>query len=108
MNPRRFNAGDQFEIDGVNYRVVKGRKAVEDLRLDWWQDGRWRPVTLDHVGLIVDMIAENENVLYPPPRFKGGGMVIQFCMTAHREGWHAARNLLHQQRANKAEQGSLL
>lgn len=101
---RRFHAGDTFNIDGVDYRVVKGKKAIDDLRLDWWQAGSWRPVTLDHAALIVDMIAENEDVLYPPPRFKGGQMVMEFVQRARKHGWGAARSTLHQQRANKAEQ----
>lgn len=103
-NDRRFHDGDEFEIPPMQYRTVRGKKGPNDLRLDWRYIGEWRPVELDHVGLIVDAVADNENVLYPPPA-KGGAKVYAFLCTALREGWRKARTVLHEERANKDERG---
>jgi hypothetical protein len=103
---RRFRAGDTFRIPPMEYRIVSGNKAPGDLRLDWRysdQDGRispWRPVELDHVALIVDVIADNENYLYPPPA-AGGAYVVRFVRTAFKDGWRTARHDLHLQRMQK-------
>ena len=99
---RRFHEGDTFTIPPLEYRMVRGRKGPDDLKLEWRYVAPWRPVELDHVGLIVDAIAENENVLYPPPA-AGGGYVWRFVRKALQYGWIAARNELHLQRAMKAE-----
>jgi len=87
---RRFKAGDTFKVDGIWYRLVPGRKDPDDLRLDWASPGwSWRPVSLDHVALIIDAISDNENVLYPPPA-AGGGYVWKFVKQALRDGWRKA------------------
>jgi hypothetical protein len=76
------------------------------LRLDWrYHDDKgrispWRPVELDHVAIIVDVIADNENYLYPPPA-AGGAYVFRFVKTALRDGWSKARHDLHLQRMQK-------
>jgi hypothetical protein len=101
MSGRRFEAGDHFVIPPMEYRLVHGAKHPDDLRLDWRYVTDWRPVELDHVALIVDAIADNENVLYPPPAH-GGGKVYAFVRTALREGWRRARVQLHTDRAEKA------
>jgi hypothetical protein len=103
---RRFSAGATYRIPPMDYRLVSGRKGAGDLRLDWrWHDddGRispWRPVELDHVALILDAIADNENYLYPPPA-AGGAYVTKFVRTVFREGWAKARTELHLQRMQK-------
>lgn len=103
---RRFHAGDEFHIPPMDYRCVSGKKGPGDVRFDWrWHDteGRispWRPVELDHVALIVDVIADNENYLYPPPA-AGGAYVFRFVKTALKEGWRKARHDLHLQRMQK-------
>jgi hypothetical protein len=103
---RRFHAGDTFRIPPMDYRLVQGKKGTGDLRLDWrYNDdcGRvspWRPVELDHVALILDAIADNENYLYPPPA-AGGAYVTRFVRTTFREGWSKARAELHLQRMQK-------
>lgn len=108
---RRFRAGETFRIPPMDYRVVKGKKGPDDLRLDWrWsdEDGRispWRPVELDHVALIVDAIADNENVIHAYPE-KGGAYVVTFVRQAFREGWCKARSNLHEQRKRADERRS--
>jgi len=102
---RRFHAGEMFRIPPMEYRIVNGKKGSGDLRLDWrYSDkGRispWRPVELDHVALIVDAIADNENYLYPFPA-AGGAYVFKFVKTALRDGWNKARHDLQLQRMQK-------
>ncbi len=102
---RRFRAGGAFRIPPMDYRLEPGKKGPGDLRLDWRyndDDGTsgWRPVELDHVALILDAIADNENALYPAPA-AGGGYVYRFARTALRDGWHRARHELHLQRMQK-------
>jgi hypothetical protein len=99
---RRFRLGDTFEIAPMQYRLVRGSKHPDDLRLDWRWTTEWRPVELDHVALIVDAIADNENVLYPPPA-AGGAKVVQFVIAALRHGWRTARHDLHLERARRQE-----
>lgn len=99
---RRFKAGDQFVIDCMEYRVVSGRKAPGDLALEWRPVMPWQRVTLDHVALIVDAIADNENVLHPYPEL-GGGKVYTFVRQALKEGWMKARWQLHIERMRSDE-----
>jgi hypothetical protein len=90
----------------MEYRLLPGKKGRGDLRLDWrYSDdaGRispWRPVELDHVALILDAIADNENVLYPFPA-AGGGKVYQFVRRALKDGWQKANYCLHLERDKK-------
>lgn len=86
----------------MQYRCRSGRKGNDDLVLEWRHVDEWRPVELDHVAIIVDAIADNENVLYPPPA-AGGGKVFAFVRTALRDGWRTARHDLHRERGRKAE-----
>jgi hypothetical protein len=99
---RRFHVGDTFTIPPLEYRCVRGRKSPADLVLEWRHVGEWRPVELDHVAIIVDAIADNERELYPPPA-AGGGKVYAFVRTALRDGWRAARDGLHRERAARDE-----
>jgi hypothetical protein len=109
MTERRFHEGDRFSIPPMEYRLVRGKKRPKqgdgyDLRLDWrWPPADWRPVELDHVALIIDAIADNEDVLYPPPYFEGGARVFKFVRTAYHHGWAKARADLHVERQHKAD-----
>lgn len=103
MSDRRFQLGDRIELAPMEYRLVRGRKGPDDLRLDWRPtELDWRPVELDHAFLIVDAIADNENVLYPYPA-AGGGKVNAAIRVALRDGWQRARLDLHAERARRAE-----
>ena len=83
----------------MQYRLVRGRKGPNDLVLQWRYLGDWRPVELDHVAVIVDAIADNENVLYPPPA-RGGAKVYGFVRQALKDGWRPAVHDLHLERGN--------
>jgi hypothetical protein len=102
VTERRFHVGETFEIPPMQYRCVRGAKHPDDIRLDWRWMTEWRPVELDHVALIVDALADNENVLYPPPA-AGGAKVVQFVLCALRQGWQQARHDLHLERMRRDE-----
>lgn len=99
---RRFRDGQHFEFGDVEYRIVRGRKGPDDLRLDRRFHSRWVPVTLDDTFLVVDVIADNENVLFPPPA-SGGGKVWKALKTALQYGWHRARHDLQLERMRRDE-----
>lgn len=98
---RQFRIGDVIDVPPMQYRIVRGHKSPDDQRLDWRYVGDWRPVELDHAGLIAAAIAENEDRLYPYPA-KGGGKVRAFVHACYRS-WRQARHDLHLERARKAE-----
>lgn len=107
MRPRHFKAGDAFIVGGINFRVVEGCKkpkvpGAQDLRLDWYVGERWQPVTLDPIFLVVDMICENEDVLYPFPQ-RGGEEVITYLRLAKNAGWRKAVAKLHKARGDKQD-----
>jgi hypothetical protein len=95
---RRFSHGDTFETpEGLQFRVVRGKKQPKygpnpyenphDLRLDVMVEGRWRPVNMETTFLMVDFFYENEDVLYPRPRFEGGKKFLDEMRKAARSGW---------------------
>jgi hypothetical protein len=99
---RRFHEDFTHHIPPMDYRLKQGRKGDGDLRLDWrWNDGKrispWRPVELEHVALILDAIADNENILFPPPA-SGSGKVVKFVRQVFTEGWRQANHDLHLER----------
>lgn len=100
MRPREFGAGDQFMAGGVAFRVVHGEKGPDDLRLDWLVNGYWQPVILDAVFAVVDMVAQNEDLLYPFPA-RGGEEVIRYLRLAREVGWQRAALQLQKARAEK-------
>lgn len=89
MTERRFSAGQVFDIPPMQFRIVEGRKqpvaGEVDLVLQWRHVAPWQSVTLDHVALVLDMVAENEDVALFPPRlgFKGNAYVVEFAKTRH-------------------------
>lgn len=97
---RRFYAGWADNVGGVEFRCVQGKKHPDDLKLEWLWGDEWVPLTLDVVFLAVDMICENEDVLYPYPA-KGGQYTLDAVKAARIRGWHYAVELLHRQRGEK-------
>lgn len=108
IGERRFAEGDRFYLCGQAFRVVRGKKPVapphHDLRLDWWspQFHGWVPISMDVVFMMVDFFTENEHVLYPPPRYEGGGKLISEMWGAFAHGWEAAAEKLQGERSNRA------
>ena len=105
---RRFYEGMPNEqIDGIWFRVVKGVKGPNDLRLDWNVGGSWRPVSFTSVFYMCDMFYENEAILYPERHHRGGEKLTDAIDTAIAYGWRVARDRVHQERCNKSERGNV-
>jgi hypothetical protein len=104
MSDRRYRVGQAFHRDGLHYRIVAGHKAPGDQRLEWRVDGEWIPVSLEHVALVLAVIAENEAHLYP--HGSGNGKVVTFATTAIRHGHAEANYWLAIERARKRGQSS--
>lgn len=113
---RRWSAGDQAEHSGFNFRVVRGSKSADDLRLEVLAMGRWRPVRMSLGFFLADFFYENEDVLYPrephdPARclkpgcdgskHRGGQKYIGELRKAGRQGWQATDAFLEAERAEQ-------
>lgn len=103
-----FNAGDREDFDGVAFRVVEGRKAPGDLRLEVQaRNGLWRPVTMRMVFFLADFFFENEELLYPPPRYLGGAKFRRAVKQAMEKGYKQADASLQVERQRKDAQRDL-
>jgi hypothetical protein len=97
MTGRRYRAGQRFTRDGVHYRIVDGHKGPGDLRLEWRVDGRWLPVSAEHLALVVAVLADNEQHLYPDG--SGYGRLLGLLHIAARYGHDPAIRRLQFDRA---------
>ena len=111
---RRFAEGNTAEFSGVKFRVCKGRKAPQDLVLEWRTAQGWVPVSAAALFYMVDFIAENEDFLYPVDESgqgrgpMGGEYIMAKLRAARVRGWvHAAKELRleRERRRMKAENG---
>ena len=100
MTGRRWRDGWSRRIDGISFRIVRGRKGPNDLRLDWYVDGQWRPIHMRIAALLTDFFYENEDVLYPPPA-KGGQKILDYLRWAAKNGWEKAEAGLRAERELK-------
>jgi hypothetical protein len=105
MSDRRFQAGQEYTISGLQFRVVAGKKGPDDLRLEVMNDaGNYRPVLMSLGLFLADFFGENEDYLYPPPG-AGGDYYISECWRARRQGWEeAALHLVRQKAAKRARE----
>ena len=67
-------------VDWITYR--KGTKGKNDYIIEAWG----RQVTFEEVVQLFIELYKNENRIYPPPRFKGGNMLIEFLLECLIEG----------------------
>lgn len=108
MNGPRFQPGDKFHYDGIDFRVAQGTKRPRstcpngdahhphgDLRIDWYTQSGWRPVTCHPLFLLAEFIAWNEDYLYPPPRNEGGAMIMKYLRRARELGHKVASKELN-------------
>lgn len=100
--PRRFHDGWVGEISGVQFRVVKGRKAEDDLVLQMLNDGRWTIVKMAFGALFADFLSENEDYLYPEP-LKGGDKYMGYLSRARMYGWETAEAHLEAEKTTKRQ-----
>lgn len=106
MSDRRWKEGDYGRVSGIPYRIVKGRKAEDDLVLELHAGGDWRRIGMDLGFLLADFLPENEDVLYPAAasqRVAGGGgdYYLSECWHARKHGWQSALQKLVRERAAK-------
>lgn len=88
-DPDRFTAGQEFNFDGIQFRIVAGTKALGDLVIQWLTMDGWRAITCQPLFLAIDFIAWNEDLLYPPP-LAGGDLLLDALRVARVKGYREA------------------
>lgn len=95
---RRWKEGDTAEVSGLKFRVVKGYKGPDDLRLEVFINndyGDWVPVPMNLGFVLADFFGENEDHLYPPEQgYAGGNYYVNHLYLARKHGWEYAQNRL--------------
>lgn len=92
-----FAPGQTGGIGGVSWRLVRGRKHPEDIRLDILVPD-WTALTMGFCGFASEVFYWNENILFPPPHLRGGAMYLDFLKDAAYNGWEQANEKLQAQR----------
>lgn len=101
MNAPTFAPGDEGYLPGgIEYRVVQGRKAPGDMRLDIRVKGSaWVPVPMNLGALLADFHFQVEDILYPRGcGLQGGEKYMRFLRTAVNEGHEAASGSLYREK----------
>lgn len=96
-----FEEGQSGVVGGIPWRIRKGRKMDGDLIVDLLAPDGWHPVKMSLVGLLTQFFYENEQRLYPPPRFRGGEFFVAFLRGCIRIGWSDASAMLEDQRRRR-------
>lgn len=89
---RRWEPNKTYRVNGLQLRVVPGRKFAGDLRLDAFIGGEWRNVEMALAFFMVDFLAENEQARYHADpklgwRQNGDRYFLSKCIAAVRDGW---------------------
>jgi len=103
---RRWVGGEYIVVAGLPFRVIEGRKAPGDLRLEWGPDSSWQPVPMAAAFLLVDFFTENEDHLTafrPHWSSPGGDWFMGELQRARHHGWQSATALLMEQRRRREE-----
>lgn len=112
---RRWAPGG-FEVNGLAFRVVLGKHTAgipgeRDLRIDVLTPAGWRNVEMGLVFMLVDFLAENEEVLYPSKvnggTARGSAYFIDRVRFAANYGWERAVKLLRMERIERGQQPSV-
>ena len=107
MSERRWTYGTGETREGLRYRVRRGQKGPQDLVMDIWV-GRWVPLSMETVFLVVDFLGENEDFLYPKSKGKlGGDKLIAALRVAYRFGWERAKTDLEWEKKSAHSQRAL-
>lgn len=111
---RRWAAGDEYwSKEGLHLRVVEGAKPVNgngegrDLRLEVDVNGQWTAVHMELGFALADFFYENEEVLFPPPQYKGGEKYLEQVQNAARFGYLAAQEWLERESRRKRDAARL-
>ena len=105
---RRWAPGAEFELDGLRWRVVRGRKQSRvpgeiDLRLEHLTPQGWRPTAMALLFMLADFWYENEDLLYPRPRFQGADYLLRAVGRAAKNGYQSEVDRLEAEKARKRE-----
>lgn len=98
---RRWQVGEPFEVDGLRWRVVKGKKSPDDLRLEHLTPNGWRPTAMAMLFMLADFWYENEDLLYPKPRYQGADYLLREVTRAAKQGWQVAQAKLQKEKEQK-------
>lgn len=96
----------EFELDGLRWRVVLGRKESRvpgevDLRLEHMTPNGWRPTAMALLFMLADFWYENEDILYPRPRWQGADYLLRAVRRATQNGYESEITRLEDEKAAK-------
>jgi hypothetical protein len=99
----QFRVGQKLDVGGLFFRVDQGHKHPDDLVLDVWvpdvhSSGEWRPVEMRMVGMAHALFCENEDRLYPPPRWLGAQCWREFLRLCETD-WEGASKKVAKEKA---------
>jgi hypothetical protein len=97
---RRHYVGEQWTAGGWAFRIDRGDKGPDDQKLSVYGPARWIALDLGIPFVAMDVIGQNEDLLYEPPA-KGGAYVRAKLLLAYRDGWIPAWEELQRERAAK-------
>ena len=94
-----------YSFQGIDLRIVKGKKSPDDLRIDLRDGPLWRPIPMAVAFVLVDFFTENERELR---RYRGHWVqngdryFLSKCIDAVRHGWRHVVEELNRHRGNVA------
>lgn len=75
-------------ISGLEFRIVRGKKTDNDLRLEVLANGWWRPVDMELAFMLVDFFTENEaHIQRSYWRWNGDSWFVKELASAWKQGW---------------------
>lgn len=92
-----FSEGMEGDCGGVRWRIRGGSKSADDLVIELYCPN-WTPVKMALGGAITRFLYENEDRLYPPPRYKGGRKYLEYLRDCIAGEWAWATAKLEQER----------
>lgn len=105
MRLEGFYAGQEFEFDGVQYRILPGNRCRDDLVLEFRVVGWHRP-KIAHTLILCDFKFQVEQNNYGPngkiQKARGGWYLIDAIKSAcHRNGWRVVANRIENERLSR-------
>lgn len=103
MSDRRFEVGSSFEVNGLPFRVTKGRAGDDDRVLEVQTPRGWRAVKMALTAMTNEFWVENEAYLLTLPQYayrkeKAWPYFRVFLERALEVGWRVAATELQVQR----------
>ncbi len=94
-----------YSIQGIDLRIVQGRKFPGDLRLEHRVGSQWVPTEMQLALFLVDFFAENERARQPYVSYwreNGDTYFITECIQAVKVGWRVVADRIRRQRRDAA------